>query len=93
MITEARDIYLYLLYLVGGIYQSGDLKLKSVKISVQGPFKWGGSTCSHFVVVVVSFSFLLLFFFFCLFVFSHLSICHFILVLHRPAITALVDWA
>ena len=39
MITEARDIYLYLLYLVGGIYQSGDLKLKSVKISVQGPFK------------------------------------------------------
>ena len=39
MITEARDIYLYLLYLVGGIYQSGDLKLKSVTISVQGPFK------------------------------------------------------
>ena len=27
-------------YLVGGIYQSGDLKLKSVKISVQGPFKY-----------------------------------------------------
>ena len=26
-------------YLVGGIYQRGDLKLKSVKISVQGPFK------------------------------------------------------
>ena len=25
-------------YLVGGIYQRGDLKLKSVKISVQGPF-------------------------------------------------------
>ena len=26
-------------YLVGGIYQRGDRKLKSVKISVQGPFK------------------------------------------------------
>ena len=25
-------------YLVGGIYQRGDLKLKSVKIGVQGPF-------------------------------------------------------
>ena len=25
-------------YLVSGIYQRGDLKLKSVKISVQGPF-------------------------------------------------------
>ena len=29
-------------YLVSGIYQRGDLKLKSVKISVQGPFKLMG---------------------------------------------------
>ena len=26
-------------YLVGGIYQRGDLKLKSFRISVEGPFK------------------------------------------------------
>ena len=40
MITEVWDIYLYLLckYLVSGIYQRRDLRLKSVKISVQGPF-------------------------------------------------------
>ena len=39
MITES-PVFTVWKYLVGGIYQRGDLKLKSVKIGVQGPFNF-----------------------------------------------------